>query len=223
MASINGINSGIDYSVFFGSSSTSSADGVDRTSAVNAKESKTDIKSDEKEKSDVAAVYEKSDSKTEAADQKKLYKPDQAMINKLKADADSHKKQLQDIVDKLITQQGKAFDIADGKNLKNLYAGLNEDAKTRAQAQADISEDGYYGVKQTSQRIFDFAMALSGGDPDQMEKMRSAFEKGYKKATKSWGDQLPDICKQTYDAVQSMFDDYKEKQKSADEGISGVE
>ena len=194
------------------------------SASVSAKERKTEEeKAAANGKNDVAAVYEKSDSKTEAVDQKKLYKPDQAMINKLKADADSHKKQLQDIVEKLITQQGKAFDIANGKNLKNLYAGLNVDAKTRAQAQADISEDGYYGVKQTSQRIFDFAMALSGGDPDKMEKMRSAFEKGFKKATKSWGDKLPDICQQTYDAVQSMFDDYKEKQKSADEGISGVE
>ena len=193
-------------------------------SATCAKDGKTEEnKTAVNEKNDVAAVYEKSDNKVDTADQKKIYKPDQAMINKLKADADSHKKQLQDIVEKLITQQGKAFDIANGKNLKNLYAGLNVDAKTRAQAQADISEDGYYGVKQTSQRIFDFAMALSGGDPDKMEKMRSAFEKGFKKATKSWGDKLPDICQQTYDAVQSMFDDYKEKQKSADEGISGVE
>jgi len=192
-------------------------------SAVAAKESKADSKSDAKEKNDAVAVYEKSDSKVEASDQKKLYKPDQAMISKLKADADSHKKQLQDIVDKLITKQGKAFDIANGKNLKNLYAGLNVDAKTRAQAQADISEDGYYGVKQTSQRIFDFAMALSGGDPDKMEKMRSAFEKGFKKATKSWGDKLPDICQQTYDAVQSMFDDYKEQQKKAADGTSEIE
>ena len=192
--------------------------------AARAKEGKTEeTKAGVNRKNDVAAVYEKSDSKADAADQKKLYKPDQAMINKLKADADSHKKQLQDIVDKLITQQGKVFDIANGKNLKNLYAGLNVDAKTRAQAQADISEDGYYGVKQTSQRIFDFAMALSGGDPDKMEKMRSAFEKGFKKATKSWGDKLPDICQQTYDAVQSMFDEYKEQQKKASDSVSGVE
>ena len=193
-------------------------------SATCAKDGKTEEnKAAVNEKNDVAAVYEKIDNKVDTADQKKIYKPDQAMINKLKADADSHKKQLQDIVDKLITQQGKAFDIANGKNLKNLYAGLNVDAKTRAQAQADISEDGYYGVKQTSQRIFDFAMALSGGDPDKMEKMRSAFEKGFKKATKSWGDKLPDICQQTYDAVQSMFDDYKEQQKKASEEASGVE
>ena len=210
MAGIYGINSGIDYAGYYNSVGT-------------VKENRTEKTADGTKKNDVAAVYEKSDNKVDTADQKKIYKPDQAMINKLKADADSHKKQLQDIVDKLITQQGKAFDIANGKNLKNLYAGLNVDAKTRAQAQADISEDGYYGVKQTSQRIFDFAMALSGGDPDKMEKMRSAFEKGFKKATKSWGDKLPDICQQTYDAVQSMFDDYKEKQKSADEGISGVE
>ena len=194
------------------------------SASVSAKERKTEEeKAAANGKNDVAAVYEKSDSKTEAVDQKKLYKPDQTMINKLKADADSHKKQLQDIVEKLLTKQGKTFDIANGKNLKNLYAGLNVDAKTRAQAQADISEDGYYGVKQTSQRIFDFAMALSGGDPDQMEKMRSAFEKGYKKATKSWGDQLPDICKQTYDAVQSKFDDYKEQMKKASDSVSGVE
>ncbi|MBO6208712.1 MAG: hypothetical protein J6O73_17535 [Lachnospiraceae bacterium] len=194
------------------------------SASVSAKERKTEEeKAAANGKNDVAAVYEKSDSKTEAVDQKKLYKPDQTMINKLKADADSHKKQLQDIVEKLLTKQGKTFDIANGKNLKNLYAGLNVDAKTRAQAQADISEDGYYGVKQTSQRIFDFAMALSGGDPDQMEKMRSAFEKGYKKATKSWGDQLPDICKQTYDAVQSKFDDYKEQMKKASDSVSGIE
>ena len=42
-------------------------------SAVSAKESKADGKFDAKEKNDVAAVYEKSDSKVEAADQKKLW------------------------------------------------------------------------------------------------------------------------------------------------------
>ncbi len=56
-----------------------------------------------------------------------------------------------------------------------------------------------------------------------MEKMRSAFEKGYKKAAKSWGDQLPDICQQTYDAVQSKFDDYKEQMKKTSDSTSGLE
>ena len=173
-----------------------------------------------KEGGEIAAVYEKN--KTPETETKAVYKVDQKQIDRLKADAESRKKQLQDIVDKLIGKQGRTFDIANGKNLKNLYAGLKVDAKTRAQAQADIAEDGYWGVKQTSQRIFDFAMALSGGDPEQMEKMRSAFEKGFKKAGGTWGDKLPGICHQTYDAVESLFDNYKEEQKKAAEEAASM-
>lgn len=197
---INGINENTSvYNANYNSAGTSKTQSKEESNQKNSEE--------------LAAVYEKNTSVKQ--EQKATYKVDQKQIDRLKADAESHKKQLQDIVDKLITKQGQAFDIANGKNLKNLYAGLKVDAKTRAQAQADISEDGYYGVKQTSQRIFDFAMALSGGDPDKMEKMRSAFEKGFKLATKSWGDKLPDICHQTYDAVQSLFDDYKNQQNTA--------
>ena len=200
MANINGINENTSvYNANYNSAGTSKTQSKEESNQKNSEE--------------LAAVYEKNTSVKQ--EQKATYKVDQKQIDRLKADAESHKKQLQDIVDKLITKQGQAFDIANGKNLKNLYAGLKVDAKTRAQAQADISEDGYYGVKQTSQRIFDFAMALSGGDPDKMEKMRSAFEKGFKLATKSWGDKLPDICHQTYDAVQSLFDDYKNQQNTA--------
>ena len=201
---INGINENTSvYNANYNSAGTSKTQSKEESNQKNSEE--------------LAAVYEKNTSVKQ--EQKATYKVDQKQIDRLKADAESHKKQLQDIVDKLITKQGQAFDIANGKNLKNLYAGLKVDAKTRAQAQADISEDGYYGVKQTSQRIFDFAMALSGGDPDKMEKMRSAFEKGFKLATKSWGDKLPDICHQTYDAVQSLFDDYKNQQNKATEEL----
>ena len=71
----------------------------------------------------------------------------------------------------------------------------------------DIAEDGYWGVSQTSQRILDFATALTGGDPDKIEEMRAAFQKGFKQAEKTWGGQLPDISQRTYDAVMKGFDD----------------
>ena len=168
---------------------------------------------------DKSAVYEKGTDTSESNSAKNTYKADKKQIDQIKAVFESKKKQLQDVVDKLISKQGRSFDVANGKNLKNMYAGLTVDAKTRAQAQADIAEDGYWGVTQTSQRIFDFAMALSGGDPEKMEQMRTAFEKGFKKATKAWGDALPDICHRTYDAVESLFDDYKEKQDKAAEEV----
>ena len=90
------------------------------------------------------------------------------------------------------------------------------DPATKLQAQADIAEDGYWGVSQTSQRILDFATALTGGDPSKIDEMREAFEKGYKLAEKKWGGNLPDISRQTYDAVLDGFD-----KMARDAGIEG--
>ncbi|MDE6744937.1 MAG: hypothetical protein K2J95_13765 [Lachnospiraceae bacterium] len=167
------------------------------------------------EKDDVAAVYEAGkDTTTTTASTKKTSKADPALIAKLKADANQRAQQLQSIVEQLMTKQGKTYNKANG--LKGLYESLTVDAATKAQAQKDIAEDGYWGVDQTSSRIFDFAMALSGGDPDKMEKMRDAFLKGYKQAEKAWGDALPDISKRTYNAVIEKFDNYKKENSTSD-------
>ena len=85
------------------------------------------------------------------------------------------------------------------------------DAKTKAEAQAAISEDGYWGVKQTSQRLFDFAQALAGDDPAKMEKMQKAIEKGFEQAEEAWGGSLPSISGETYKAVNDLFSEYYEK------------
>ena len=77
-----------------------------------------------------------------------------------------------------------------------------------AQAKEDISEDGYWGVNQTSDRLLDFAVALSGGDEENMKKMVSAVEKGFKEATKSWGKDLPSISNDTYSATMKKFDQW---------------
>ncbi|MDE6530205.1 MAG: hypothetical protein K2K96_05455 [Lachnospiraceae bacterium] len=165
------------------------------------------------EKKDTGVVYEASKDATKTnASTKKTSKADPALIAKLKQDANQRAQQLQSIVEQLMTKQGKTYNKANG--LKGLYESLEVDAATKAQAQADIADDGYWGVDQTSSRIFDFAMALSGGDPDQMEKMRDAFLKGYKQAEKAWGDSLPDISKRTYDAVIEKFDNYKKENTS---------
>ena len=149
-----------------------------------------------------------------AAENTKTYKQDTGLVSQLKADAEARSQQLMDIVNKLISKQGQTFDIANGKNLKSVFESLEVDPATQAQAKEDIAEDGYWGVKQTSERIFDFAKALTGGDPDKMEDMRKAFEKGFKQATSAWGDTLPDISQETYGAVQSLFDSYADQFKS---------
>lgn len=137
----------------------------------------------------------------------KKYVQNTELINKMKADAAAHTNQLKNIVEQMMSKQSQTYGIASGDMWKFLASGKFEvDEATKLQAQQDISEDGYWGVKQTSNRILDFATALTGGDPSKIEEMREAFQKGYKQAEKTWGGELPDISKQTYDAVMAGFD-----------------
>ena len=162
-----------------------------------------------------AVVYEK----TSGSDEKATYSINKmnaeersALVDKLKADQEARQQQLTELVQKMISGQASSFGIAtddEDSIWKFLAKGeFTVDAATKAQAQEDISEDGYYGVKQTSARLFDFASALAGDDVDQMKKMLAAIEKGYEEATKSWGKELPEICKETLEATNKLFEEY---------------
>ncbi len=131
-----------------------------------------------------------------------------AIIQKLKAENEARVNQMTQLVQDMLSKQGNAYGAANDI-WKFLASGnFTVDANTKAQAQADIAEDGYWGVNQTSSRIFDFAMALAGDDEDKMKEMQAAFEKGFKLAEKKWGGELPEISQKTYDAVNKKFEDY---------------
>lgn len=175
---------------------------AESTKAAQTQETKTESAS----AADTGVIYEPS-SETAAVSAKKTYTPDTNLINKLKADAEARTAQLRSLVEKMMSQQANTYGKAN-----DIWAFLREgnftvDPATKLQAQADIAEDGYWGVKQTSARILDFATALTGGDPDKIEEMRAAFQKGYKQAEETWGGKLPDISQRTYDAVMKGFDD----------------
>ena len=149
--------------------------------------------------SDTAAVYEKSEAVSKP-------KKNSAIVAQLKADAEARQQQLLEIVRKSIGDQ--AFTFAKATNLKSVFENLAVDEDTRLQAQKDIAEDGYWGVNQTSDRIVDFAKALSGGDSSKAQELLDAFKKGFDQATAAWGDKLPDLCQKTYDAVLDKFQNW---------------
>lgn len=154
-----------------------------------------------------AAVYEASGKSTAGT----VKKSNSAVVASMKADLDSRMNQMQSLVEKMFKKQGITIGTADDMWKRLASGNFTADADTIAQAKEDISENGYWGVSQTSDRIFDFAMALSGGDEDKMQEMKAAVEKGFKLATKSWGKELPGISSQTYDAVMGKFDDFFNK------------
>ena len=164
-------------------------------------------------KPEAAAVYEKSEESAQTPKISQKEADRTKIIKQMQADVAQRQQQLLDIVQKMMGKQAKSYGIANSDNdedsmWKFLAKGdFTVDAATKAQAQADIAEDGYWGVKQTSERILDFAKTLAGDDPEKLEKMRSAFEKGYAQAEKTWGGELPEISKQTYEAVMKGFDD----------------
>lgn len=171
-----------------------------------AKTDYTKKKSESSTKTDTGVVYEKSSDQTSGTVTKKT---DYALVNKLKADAEERTSQLRSLVEKMMTKQGVAIGTADSMWSFLAKGDFTVDEATRAQAQADIADDGYWGVGQTSDRILDFAKALSGNDPEKADLLLDAFKKGFKEATKSWGQDLPDISQRTYDAVVEKFNKWK--------------
>ena len=182
--------------------STYSSSAVTKTEKLEKKETDT---------SEVVATFEKTAETPKKATYSinKMSDEDRAnLVSKLKEEQNARESQLMNLVSDMLGKQGKAFATANDM-WKFLAIGNYEvDAATKAQAQADIAEDGFYGVKQTSQRMFDFACALAGDDEEKMKKMQSAVQKGYEMAQATWGGALPDICQKTMDATNKLFDDY---------------
>lgn len=160
---------------------------------------------------ETAVVYEKS-KETETVKPSKNNGVDrEAIIAQIKAENDARINQMQELVRKMMQGQGNA--LAQTDDIWSFLASgdytVTEAAKL--QAQEDISENGYWGVEQTSQRILDFAKALSGNDVSKADMLLDAFKKGYKEATGAWGKELPGISKDTYKAVEEKFAAWKEE------------
>ena len=158
-----------------------------------------------------AAIYEvseKEDLKPTYSINKMSKEQRASIVAQLKADQEARANQLTDLVSNMMI--GQSDSLAKSDDIWKFLARGNFTVtpEVKAQAQKDIAEDGYWGVAQTSQRLFDFASALAGDDVDKMKEMQAAMEKGFKQATKSWGRELPSISRDTLSAANKLFDDY---------------
>ena len=178
-------------------------------SALKSFAKKTDNTSNTTKAADTAAVYEKTT--TEKKDSaNKIYNRD-AVVAQLKADQENRAASMQNLVEKLLGKQKGTFDLANSTNLAATFRQAVQFASPEdiAKAQADIAEDGYWGVNKTSDRLVSIAIALAGGDTDKADELKNAITKGFKKATAAWGEKLPQLCQDTYDAAMKKMDDWK--------------
>ena len=162
------------------------------------------------EQASEAAVYESSSAKgAHALDSETI-----------KAMKDELEQRTQNLVQQMLGKQMDALTTSDESFWQKFRTGeFTATPDQIAQAQKDIADDGYWGVEQTSDRIIKYAAALSGGDPDKLDTMIEAFEKGFKAATKTWGDTLPDLAQRTREAVLDKFEKLKKEYGLSTSGI----
>ena len=107
---------------------------------------------------------------------------------------------LRSLVTNMLKEQGLDFKVMNGDQEIDISTVSQEEATEL------ISEDGYFGVDQTSDRIVDFAVGIAGGDPTRLDTIKEGVEKGFNEALEAFNGWLPDISYDTFDAVMNKLD-----------------
>ncbi len=176
--------------------------------------------------SDAPATEDKAYEVETGGKQNNKFQVDYDKIRSLKADYRKGYSAFRQMVSALVQKQGAASQgvyhrIFGGsgnfegiKNLGKTIASLEVDEATRAEASSLVSENGAWGVKQVSENILSFAKAAAGGDPEQLQKMKAAFLKGFEQAERVWGGKLPEISYKTKEAVLAGFEAWENEQSA---------
>lgn len=133
---------------------------------------------------------------------------DASEIAALKAEAEATTENLRRLVEQLILKQSKNYKITAGEASRDWPAESVIAAGDIEAARLSISEDGEFGVKAVSDRLVDFAIAISDGDKSKLSVLISAIDEGFAAARDALGGGLPDICWQTYDETMRKLNEW---------------
>ena len=193
--------------------------GISQVMAANYENTKVNGKEPEKKSTETdlkdlplesaAAEYTKS----EETEKDTVVKYDAATIEKMKAEAELKTAQLRSLVEKIMLKQGEQFTTLSDAFDMIKEGTIEVDDEVVVEAQKEVAEDGYWGVNQTSDRLFSFAKALCGNNPNYADSMLEALQKGFDQATASWGGELPELCKQTLEATQKKLTEWRDSFK----------
>ena len=73
-----------------------------------------------------------------------------------------------------------------------------------------VLDNNDFSIKAVSDRIVDFAIAVSGYDNKKLEEIKTGIDKGFAEAGEAFGGELPNICNQTYDEIMRKLDEWSQ-------------
>ena len=85
------------------------------------------------------------------------------------------------------------------------YEGKNIAELSQEEAKELVSEDGFFGVDQTSKRIADFVIKGANGEESLLRAGLDGIMQGFSEAEELWGGKLPDISYETIDKAKELI------------------
>ncbi len=137
-------------------------------------------------------------------------KIDQEALAEVKKAADDANSRLKAMVKELLARQGMTFNEALESSEK-----VEVDEQAVVEANELISEGGKFSPEAVSDRIVNFAKAISGGDTEKYDLLKDAIEKGFNEARELLGGSLPEISDLTYDLVMDKLDNWANSSEDA--------
>lgn len=109
----------------------------------------------------------------------------------------------QEVLDYLSGKQSQG-----GMDLANIgYEGKPITDLTSDEANELLSDDGFFGITQTSDRVANFVFSFSGDDIELLEKGREGVVQGFEEALKLFGGELPEISYKTQERTLALIDE----------------
>ena len=154
----------------------------------------------DQKKPEIRDEWAKGKSVKEVTYQKPAAIRDEKSVQRLMADGNRAYEHLRELVIRLLERQGFS-----AERLRSDGSPVFIDQEARTELEALLSTEGDLGIEKTSDRIVDFAIALSGGDKEKAGLLKEAIIQGFREAEKTLGG-LPEISLKTYERVMEKFE-----------------
>ena len=166
--------------------------------------------------------------------EEKYYDYDKSTVDKLIAESNSKISAFREMLQTLLAKQadrngGVISSEKTGMEALLENATVGEDGMVHfnredveAAGLGEFDENGYWGVEQTAQRIFDMAIAFAGNDENLLAKMKDSISQAFGEVEDLFGGEgkLPDVSYRTRDRINEMFEEYENGGTATEEVVT---
>lgn len=112
-----------------------------------------------------------------------------------------------------IVNNTEVYDFLSGKELDNGFSlkSIGYDGKPITELSTDeakelVSDEGFFGVIETSSRVSSFVIGMAGDNVEGLQEARKGVVQGFEQAESMWGGTLPEISYETQAKTLEVID-----------------